>query len=239
MDHASLARDRRCKRSRPPQADLPGDTEDSATSEPLAQQQPALEASPQPPKRRRQVPQQNTLEGVIAPDTADAATMGAENTEPVPQRWVALEPSPRPAKQQRRQQEQDTVGTEATTIATAAAAGTEAAEPVPRRWVTLEGSPRPTKRQRTAQTEASSSQPVPPVATVTKKRKRREGPPGRSNKKQKLRLSIHINPWTINNSNLRLLSERASARLRTAAPGTGNVRTAASATALQLSSPPP
>jgi hypothetical protein len=34
-----------------------------------------------------------------------------------------------------------------------------------------------------------------------------------SSMKQKLRLSIHINPWTINSSRLRLLSERASARL--------------------------
>ena len=120
------------------------------------------------------MPQQNTLEGVTAPDTADAATMGVKNTEPVPQRWVALEPSPRPAKQRRRHKKHDTAGTEATTFATAAAAGTVPAEPVPRRWVTLEGSPRPTKRQRTAQTEASSST-VPAVETVTKKQKRREG----------------------------------------------------------------
>ena len=160
------------------------------------------------------MPQRNTMEGVPALVTADAATTKARTTEPVPQRWVALEPSPRPAKQRRRHTEHDTAGTEAITLATAAAAGTVPAEPVPRRWVTLEGSPRPTKRQRTAQTEASSST-LPTAETVTKKRKRREEPSGRSNKKQKQRLSIHINPWTINNSHLRILSERASTRLRT------------------------
>ena len=95
MDHASPARGRRCKRSRPSQADPPG-AEDSATSEPLAQQRPALEAATTPPKRRRQVAQQDTLEGVSTPNTADAATSKVENTEPVPRRWVALEPSPRP-----------------------------------------------------------------------------------------------------------------------------------------------
>jgi len=112
MDHASPASDRRRKRSRPPQAEPPGATVDSATPEPLVQQRPALEASPQPPKRRRQVQQHNTLEGVLALVTADAATMEVKNTEPVPQRWVALEPSPRPAKQRRRHKEQDTAGTD-------------------------------------------------------------------------------------------------------------------------------
>ena len=178
-DHASPASDRRRKRSRPPQAEPPGATEDSATSEPLAQQQPALEATPQPQKRRRQVPQRNTMEAVPAIVTADAATTKARTTEPVPQRWIALEPSPRPAKQRRRHTEHDT-GTEAITLAIAAAAGTVPAEPVLRRWVTLEGSPRPTKRQRTAQTEASSSTP-PTAEAVTRKRKRREDPTGRSN----------------------------------------------------------
>ena len=182
--------------------------------------------------------QQNTLEVVPALVTADVATTKVKTTEPVPQRRIALEPSPRPAKQWRRHTEHDTAGKEAITLATAAAAGTVPAEPVPRRWVTLEGSPRPTKRQRTAQTEASNST-LPTAETVTKKRKRREEPPGRSNKKQKQRLSIHIKPWTINTSHLRLLSERAPTNLRAAAPGTGNMRTAASAPALQLSNPPP
>ena len=123
-DHASHASDRRRKRSRPPQAEPPGATEDSATSDPLAQQQPAPEATPQPQKRRRQAQQQDTLE--VAPATApsDGTTEVEKTTEPVPQRWVALEPSPRPAKQRRRHKEHDTAGTEADTLATAAAAGT-------------------------------------------------------------------------------------------------------------------
>ena len=81
----------------------------------------------------------------------------------------------------------------------------------------------------------------PPEARPTKKRKRREVTQHRSSKKQKLRLSIHINPWTINSSRLRLLSERAYASVTTRTPpaDTGHVHTPASAIALQLSSPPP
>ena len=70
--------------------------------------------------------------------------------------------------------------------------------------------------------------------------KRRDGPPQRSKKKQKLLVSNHINPWTIHSSRLRLLSARASASITTRnTPDTGHVCTTASATALQLSSTPP
>ena len=125
-------------------------------------------------------------------------------------------------------------------LVTADAATTKArtTEPVPQRWIALEPSPRPAKQRRrhTGQvtgTEATTLAAAAAAEAVTKKRKRREDP-SRSNKKQKQRLSIHINPWTINNSHLRILSERASNT-----PRPQDVHTATSAPALRLSSPPP
>jgi hypothetical protein len=153
---------------------------------------------------------------------------------------VVLEPSPRPTKKQRRRQDQGTDGgTRPTTKAIPAAKGTGPNEPELQRWVALEDSPRPTKRQRTAQPEPDPSSPATVVTPARKRKRQQEGTTQRSNKKQRLCLSNHINPWTINNSRLRIISERASARVTTVTPNTGHVHTAALDTAPRSSSPPP
>ena len=241
LGHASTSRaHRRSKRSRSPPPAAPPEFNAEA-DEPPARRQTGTEPSPQPTKRQRQGQQQHTPKIVAATTVAAAAPTAETTVEPAPQRWVALEPSPRPAKKQRRRQDQGTDdGARSNTEALSDTTGTDPTEPEPQRWVALEDSPRPTKRQRTAQTEPDPPSTAPTAVTSARKRKRQqEGSKQRSSKKKRPRLSNHINPWTINNSRLRIISERASARVTTVTPDTGHVHTAALETAPRSSSPPP
>jgi hypothetical protein len=114
-------------------------------------------------------------------------------------------------------QEQDTRdGASASTVATAATEYTGATGPVPQRWIALEGSPRPKKKRCIYQDETDEHAHIAPImAQPTGKRKRQEELPQRGKKKQKLRLSNHINPWTINSSRLRIHQNYCSLTVNT------------------------